>query len=49
MSARAVRIISWMVFALAVVSMLVRIYLSILNRAVDVPGGTEPDDAEVRS
>ncbi len=48
MSARAARIISWMVFALAVVLMLGRIYLSMLHRAVDVPGDTEPDDAEVR-
>ncbi len=47
MSAKAVRIISWIAFALAVVLMLGRIYLSILNRAVDVPGGTGPDDAEV--
>jgi hypothetical protein len=38
MSFRAVRVISWMVFPSAVALMLGRIYLSILNRAVDVPG-----------
>ena len=37
MNVRAVRVISWVVFPLAVVLMLGRIYLSILNRSAGVP------------
>jgi hypothetical protein len=38
MSARAVRVISWLVFPLAVVLMIGSTYLSTLNRGPDVPG-----------
>jgi len=38
MSFRTARVISWVVFPLAVVLIIGQIYLSTLNRAVDVPG-----------
>ena len=38
MSGKAARVISWLVFPLAVALMLGHIYFSVLNEAVDVPG-----------